>query len=301
MTRVLFVGVGTMGTPMARNLAKSEVGLAVYDVDGAHAAELAQELSAEHATSLAEAAPSADAVILMLPNSSIVESVLLGEAGLLAHLAEGSLVIDMSSSAPTSTIGLATKAAERGIAYVDAPVSGGLARAVTGELAIMVGGEPAAVERAMPLLHSLGTSITATGVVGTAHAMKALNNLLSAIGLAAAGEVLAIGTKFGLDPSRMLEVLNASSGRNDATMRKIEPFVLSRTFDAGFSLHLMVKDLLIALGIAHDLNVSAPISAVAFETWSGARSMLGTDPHDHTEVVKFIERSAGVELRPSGA
>lgn len=301
VTRTLFVGIGAMGAPMARNLAKSTDGLVLCDVDTDRASALATEVGASATTNAAELAREADTVILVLPNSSIVESVLDGEGGVLAALPGGALVIDMSSSAPPSTVGLAERAASRGIAFVDAPVSGGVARAVTGDLAIMVGGDEADVARAMPILESMGSVIVPTGRVGTAHAMKALNNLLSATGLAAASEVLAIGTKFGLEPSRMLEILNASSGRNHATEVKMAPFVLSGKFDAGFSLHLMVKDLLIALGIAHDHNVSAPISAAVFETWSGARSMLGLDPHDHTEVAKFVERNAGVELRATAA
>jgi 3-hydroxyisobutyrate dehydrogenase len=292
---VLFVGLGTMGRPMARNLARSGVRLLLSDVDTARTQELAAELSGTAAADPAAVAGEADVAILMLPNSAIVRGVL--EGGLLAALPAGALVVDMSSSQPEVTTELAELAAGHGVELVDAPVSGGEARAVTGELSIMVGGAAESVERARPLLAAMGTSITATGPVGTAHAMKALNNLLSAIGLAAASEVLAIGAKFGLEPEVMLTVLNGSTGRNHATEVKMERFVLSRRFDSGFALDLMVKDLSIALSIAREAGVSAPIAGAAVQTWIGARTMLADHRADHTEVARFVERNAGVELR----
>ena len=298
---ILFAGLGAMGTPMVRNLAKSNDGIFVHDINRERTVVIAREISATSTADPLAVAEGIGTVILMLPNSSVVSAVL-GPAGdgdspgLLETLPAGALVIDMSSSRPDVSMSLAKSAAARGVDFVDAPVSGGVARAITGELAIMVGGDDAAVERARPILDTMGSTVVRTGRVGSAHAMKALNNLLSAIGLAATSEVLAVGQKFGLDPHNMLEILNESSGRNHATENKAAKFILSREFNSGFSLNLMVKDLSIAMGLAHDVGASAPIAAAALETWTGAQAMLGDQSADHTEVARFVERNSDIEL-----
>jgi 3-hydroxyisobutyrate dehydrogenase len=297
---VLFIGLGNMGAPMVRNLAKQVARLHLNDVAPDLAADLAVEVGGTAVTDLATVAGEVGVVILMVPSSEVISAIMddgPGGPGLLGLLAVGTLIIDMSSSEPSKTVALAGRAAERGLLFVDAPVSGGRARAVTGELAIMAGGSDEAVEAALPLLSAMGGTVDRTGPVGSAHAMKALNNLLSAIGLAAASEVLAVGAKFGLDPSVMLGVLNRSTGRNHATETKMARYVLSRQFDSGFALNLMVKDLRIALGLAGDNGVSAPISAAALQTWIGAKEMLADHPADHTEVARFVERSANIEIR----
>ena len=299
---VLFIGVGTMGAPMVRNLAKLAIGLYLNDIAHHVAAELAVEVGGTAVKDPATVADRVGTVILMLPSSAVICDVMDGDAGnpgLLGLLAPGSLIIDMSSSQPDKTADLASRAADRGLLFVDAPVSGGQARAVTGELAIMAGGSDDAVEAALPLLSAMGSSVDRTGAAGSAHAMKALNNLLSAIGLAAASEVLAIGKKIGLDPSVMLGILNKSTGRNHATEVKVGKYILNRQFNSGFSLDLMVKDLEIALGIAADSGVSVPISAATLQTWIGAKTMLADHPADHTEVACFVERGAGTTIRLS--
>jgi 3-hydroxyisobutyrate dehydrogenase len=245
---------------------------------------------------LASVADRVAVVVLMLPSSTAVENVLSGEAGLLARLTPGSLVIDMGSSRPASTVELAEEAERRGIDFVDAPVSGGVPRATTGELSIMVGGSEPALERAMPLLARLGTTVTRVGPVGAGHAMKALNNLLSAIGLVGASEVLAIGSKFGLAPDVMLDVLNGSTGGNHATKVKISRYVLSRAFDSGFALDLMVKDLCTAIDLARDTETPAPLSATCLDEWQAAAEQLGHGA-DHTQIAAYVEARAGVELR----
>jgi 3-hydroxyisobutyrate dehydrogenase len=299
-SNVLFIGLGNMGAPMARNLAKQGARLYLNDIASDLAADLAAEVGGTAVTDLATVAGEVGVVILMVPSSEVISAIMDdGPAGpgLLGLLAAGTLIIDMSSSEPSMTVALAGRAAERGLLFVDAPVSGGKARAVTGELAIMAGGTDEAVDAALPLLSAMGSTVDRTGAVGSAHAMKALNNLLSAIGLAAASEVLAVGAKFGLDPSVMLGILNRSTGRNHATEVKMARYVLSRQFDSGFALNLMVKDLRIALGLAGDNGISAPISAAALQTWIGAKTMLADHTADHTEVARFVERSADIEIR----
>lgn len=291
---VLFVGLGAMGTPMATRLAGAGHELILCDLKESSARELAERLGATPVP-LTEAGPAATA-ILMLPDSRAVASVL---DRLLPKLPAGALVIDMGSSAPATTVRLAARAAELGLDYLDAPVSGGVARAQTGELSIMVGGAHSAVARARPLLAALGTGVTHVGPSGAGHAMKALNNLLSAVGLLAAAEVLAIGANFGLEPQTMLDVLNASTGGNHATRVKMTRFVLSRAFDSGFSLQLMVKDLRTALELASDTATPAPVSALCLQEWTAAGRALGRGA-DHTHIAAYVEGRAGVELhRPA--
>ncbi|WP_037067119.1 NAD(P)-dependent oxidoreductase [Pseudonocardia acaciae] len=289
MSRVLFVGLGVMGLPMARHVAASgEFELVVHDVDAGRAAEFV-------AADPVAAAGSADVVVLMLPGSDVVERVLVGD-GLLAAVRAGAVIVDMSSSRPASTVALAERAAARGVGYVDAPVSGGQVKAVSGELSIMVGGAAEAVERVRPLLETMGTTIMPTGPVGSGHAVKALNNLLSAIGIAGAAEVLTTGAKFGLDPKVMLDVINASTGRNQATQVKFEPYVLSGTFDAGFALRLMVKDLRTALEIAEDTATPTPVAHAVVEA-AAATLAANQDPGaDHTLLARWIAANAGVDL-----
>ena len=289
--RVLFIGLGVMGLPMARNLAAAGVcDLVVHDVDPARAHEVAAR-----AGEPAAEAGQADVLLLMVPSSDVVEQLLLGD-GLLERLRPGSVVLDMSSSRPASTVELARRAAERGVRYVDAPVSGGQAKAVTGELSIMAGGDADPVERVRPLLSVMGSTIHRTGPAGSGHALKALNNLLSAIGIAGAAEVLTAGTKFGLDPKVMLDVINSSTGRNQATQVKFEPYVLSGTFDSGFALSLMVKDLRTALQIAEDTGTPTPVARTVVDAAARALQATPEPGADHTVLARWIAANAGVDL-----
>jgi 3-hydroxyisobutyrate dehydrogenase len=201
----------------------------------------------------------------------------------------------MGSSSPTGTQALGRELGGRGVALLDAPVSGGVARAEAGTLAIMVGGDPVEVERCRPLLAPLGNRIFATGPLGSGHALKALNNLVSAAGFVAAAEALLIGRRFGLDPDVMVDVLNASTGRNNSTENKFKQFVFSRTFASGFALDLMVKDLATALELAGATETPAPLGARCRDLWIAAQEELGPGA-DHTAVVQWLEKLAGAVL-----
>jgi 3-hydroxyisobutyrate dehydrogenase len=166
---------------------------------------------------------------------------------------------------------------------------------VTGELSIMAGGEPNALERVTPVLNAMATTIHHCGPVGAGQAMKALNNLVSAGGFLVGIEALIIGHRFGLAPERMVEVLNASTGMNNSTQKKFAQFVLSRSFDSGFGLDLMAKDLRIAFDMARDAGVVAPFSALCAQLWASAANVLGPG-RDHTEMARFSEAIAGHEL-----
>ena len=292
MTQVGFIGVGAMGRPMAARAARAGFGLTLLDADAGRAEEVAAVLGARVAEDGAALAGEAEMIVTMLPTSAIVGIVL---DGVLPSLRPGTVLVEMSSGAPAATRALAARVARAGGVLIDAPVSGGVKRAETGELAIMVGGEDAAIDRAMPLLRSMGTTITRIGPVGSAHAMKALNNLVSAGGFLMGIEALLIGQRFGLDPSVMVDVLNASTGMSNSSQKKFKQFVLSRSFDAGFGLDLMVKDLGIALDVARQTGTAAPVSALVREMWAAAQAMLGPG-QDHTAAAKLAERLAGEEL-----
>ncbi|MGX1773820.1 NAD(P)-dependent oxidoreductase [Nocardia brasiliensis] len=296
---VVFIGLGTMGQPMVRNLARS-VPVTVYD---ANPAAVEAAAGNDHVTPLAGLGDgdgvAADVVILMLPNSSIVERVL-GDPGdpasFAGRLRPGTLVIDMGSSAPRATQHLSEGLAQRGIALVDAPVSGGPRKAATAELTIMAGGRAQDYQRALPLLRAMGTSVTHVGAVGSAHALKALNNLLSAIGLVGALEVLTVGTKFGLDPRIMLDVINRSTGRNQSTEVKIGPEVLDGRFQVGFSLPLTVKDINTALDLAASLDLSPEVSQACVRFCQAALAGLGDGNPDQSEMARYLADLTGVDL-----
>jgi len=287
--RIGFVGLGNMGRPMVENLLKAGFELAVADADPGHLAGLG--MRALLPASLGELGRMSDIVVAMLPDGKIVRKVLLGDAGgndgVLAGLKAGSLVIDMSSSAPVGTRALGAELAARGIALVDAPVSGGVKRAVDGTLAIMVGGEAADIERCRPLLAAMGRDIFPTGPLGSGHAMKALNNYVSAAGLAAAAEAVLVGERFGLDPGVMVDILNASTGRNNATENKFKQFILPKRYTAGFTMGLMAKDLRTALETAEATATPAPLAAACIALWNAAEAKLG-GAADHTEIARYL-------------
>lgn len=292
-----FVGIGNMGWPMAACLADAGYSLVVADARRATADNFVQQVGGRVADSLSALAVSSDVIITMLPTSGNVSAVMAeGVDNLLAGLRPGTVVIDMTSGQPAITRKLAERVAAAGGTLIDAPVSGGVSRAKTGQLAIMVGGDAAVLERVRPVLAAMGTSILPCGGVGAGQAMKALNNLVSAGGYLIGIEALLIGQRAGLDPGVMVDVLNASTGMNNSTQKKFRQFVLSRGFDSGFSLDLMVKDLSIALEIGRDGATPTPFAAMCREMWAAALASLGPG-QDHTAVAKLSERLVGTELR----
>ena len=283
-----FIGVGSMGWPMASHLHKAGYPLNIIDADAQRAAQFSKEVGGTVCATNKELAERSEIIISILPTSAIVEKVLTGEQGLLAGLRKDAVIVEMSSGVPSMTQQFAKLAADVGGHLVDAPVSGGVPRAKTGELAIMFGGSQALLDRVTPVLNCMGTAIQHTGDVGTAHAMKALNNLVSAGGFLIAAEALMIGKRFGLSPDVMVDVLNASTGMNNSTQKKFKQFVLSGKYNAGFGLDLMVKDLSIAMGIAKDTSTASPFSAMCREMWAATAQMLGPG-QDHTVIAKLVE------------
>jgi 3-hydroxyisobutyrate dehydrogenase len=285
-----FIGIGNMGAPMVRCLAKAGHGVLMFDRRPEAMAPLVDRAAGiAAATSSENIAQQCTIVITMLPESRHVRDAILGAAGVVSGgLAKGAIIIDMSSSFPLDTRALGAELAASGIGMVDAPVSGGVPKAITGTLAIMAGGEAALIDQVQPVLQAMG-SIHRTGALGSGHAMKALNNYVSAAGLVATCEALVVGRKFGLDGAVMTKVLNASTGRNNTTENKVKRFMLSGKFDSGFALALMEKDVGMARRLADDLGIGADELAFVSGYLAAALKDLGHDA-DHTAVLSFAEQ-----------
>lgn len=280
-----------MGAPMASHLVAGGYRVVAADADRAALERFCSSVPCERARTLTDLGRSCRLVITMLPDGAAVRQVLLGADGVAAGLAPGSVVLDMSSAEPLGTRELGRTLAAAGVALVDAPVSGGVKRAVEGTLAIMAGGEPAAIARCRPVLAKLG-QVFVSGASGSGHAVKALNNYLSAVALAATAEAMFAGESLGIEAATMLEIFNHSTGRNTATEQKYPAFVLPRRFNSGFALGLMAKDLRIALGLAESLGTPSALLTECAALWSRAEDLLGFSA-DNTEIVKYLERSLG--------
>jgi 3-hydroxyisobutyrate dehydrogenase len=278
---VAFIGLGRMGAPMALRLVGAGHRVRGHDLVG-H--ELEGVLVA---ASAADAAAGADAVVLMLPTSADVHWVVV-EDGVLEAMDSRATLIDMSSSDPMATRELAEAAGARGIDLVDAPVSGGVPRAIDGTLTIMAGGRDAALERVRPLLDAMGSRVLHVGAAGAGHALKALNNLLSAAHLLATCEAVAIGRRFGLDPKLMVEAINTSSGASVSTAVKLPNYILTETFDSGFGLALMVKDVGIAVALGEELGIPGALAERTLELWRQAAEALPANA-DHTEIARWVD------------
>jgi 3-hydroxyisobutyrate dehydrogenase len=287
---VAFVGVGAMGAPMAACIARA--GHTVIVHDSAH--ERASNVAAQHGCQLADGIEDlllADFVVTMLPTGQIVRDLYLVE-GLARKLRRGTVAIDMSSSSPTGTRELGAALAACGIALLDAPVSGGVPRAAQGTLTIMIGGDDeGAIERARPLLRTMGNRLFDTGGLGSGHAMKALNNFVAAATFAACAEALLAGQRFGLDAGRMVEILNVSTGRNFHTDLVLQEHVIGGRFASGFQLGLLAKDVKIAAGLAHDVGLDAPLVNLVSARFDAACDALGYT-RDHTEAIKAWDVNA---------
>ncbi|NMO88429.1 NAD(P)-dependent oxidoreductase [Actinomycetospora sp. TBRC 11914] len=282
-----FVGLGHMGTPMAAQLAAAGVHVRGHDAaDAARDAFAAQVPTAEVVPTPEAVASGAEAVLLCLPDSDVVGTVVGG--GLLDALEPGAVLVDMSSSEPLRTRELAERAAKADHVLLDAPVSGGVSGARAGTLSVMVGGDDDAVAAVWPLLSAIGRP-RHVGPTGAGHALKALNNLMSAAHLLASSEALLVGEAFGLDPEVMLEVVNASTGRSGSTEVKWPRDVLPGTFASGFGLGLMLKDIRIALDLARTTGSASRHAASTVGLWAEAAAALPPDA-DHTEIVRWLRR-----------
>ena len=295
--RIGFVGLGVMGSAMAGHLALGGHTLALYDIVPAAARKVARRhKGARVARSLREVAQVSEVVFTMLPDGEAVRECVLGAAGLAEGFAPGAMLVDTSSAEPWIAREIAARLAERGVAMVDAPVSGAKEGAENAALVFMCGGEAAAIERVRPLLEPMGRRVFHLGPVGSGHAMKTVNNLATALTMLGTTEAMLIGKAYGLDAAAMLDVLNVSTGRSFMTDVKFGPQVIERRFDDGFRLALMLKDVGIANRLADEQGLAVPVAALGEQLWRAAKTALG-EGACVLDVVRWYERATGVELK----
>ena len=289
-----FVGIGAMGTPMAGNLAKAGYKLVVFDLDAARTAALAREHGVTVAASLADLGAQAQIIITMLPDGKAVRSALCGAQDsfkncILERAAKGTRVIDMSSSSPMQTRELGALLASRGFPCIDAPVSGGVKGAVNATLAIMAGGDVAIYEYVKPVLEKMGSALFHAGPLGAGHAIKALNNYVSAAGLAATCEALIAAEGFGIDPAVATDIINASSGMNNTTRNKVKQQMLNGAYAAGFATGLMAKDVRTALEVAKAMGGPSAYAEHTAGLWNAMEREEGFAA-DHTAMHRYLAK-----------
>jgi 3-hydroxyisobutyrate dehydrogenase len=295
MTSVAFLGLGAIGRPMAQHLAVPAFHLAVWNRTRATADAFAAAYTARVAATPADAAAGADVVITCLPKSAEVEAVLGGPTGLLAGLQRGSVFIDCTSGDPATSRRIAESLAARGIAFLDAPVSGGVTGAEAAKLTVMVGGEEAVLERVRPVLAAFGSRIVHCGSVGSGDALKAVNNALLAMHIWGTAEALVALEKAGVRADIALDVINASSGRSNSSMNLFPERVLNRSFPRTFRLALLDKDVGIAADLAREHGVPSPLLQLTAELFRRAHAELG-ELADHVEAVQIVEREGGATI-----
>ncbi|KRB32578.1 MULTISPECIES: NAD(P)-dependent oxidoreductase [Mesorhizobium] len=291
--KIGFVGIGKMGTPMATRLIKAGYEVIVHDIDANAVLELTNS-GARAAGSAGEVADAAEIVFASLPSPQILEKIVLGDGG----IADGKAVrifVDISTTGPRTAARVAEGLAAKNIAMIDAPVSGGLKGARNGTLAVMVSGPKAAFETARPVIENFGRIFFMGEVQGAAQTMKLANNLLAAAALAVSSEAVVMGVKAGLDPKVMIDVINASSGRNSATEDKFPKSVLPRTFDFGFATGLSFKDVRLCVDEAEAMGVPMVVGSAVRQLLSVTNQLYGPDS-DFTCMVKTVETWAHVEV-----
>jgi 3-hydroxyisobutyrate dehydrogenase-like beta-hydroxyacid dehydrogenase len=291
-----FIGLGVMGEPMAGHLANAGYRVSVYDVNLAGAERIArQHRSVKIMGSPRAVAETSAIVVTMLPSGKYVRDVALGESGLIQGFRDGCLLLDTSSCEPWLTVETARALAGKGVGMVDAPVSGAQIGAQNAQLVFMVGGDAESVARVSPLLDVMGKQRFHLGPVGSGHAMKCINNLITAMTLLATSEGLTIGKKFGLDPDVMTDVIGVSTAESWVSRTHIKQRITSRKFDDPFKLGLMVKDIGIAMRLAGDLNLPLRLSSLNHELWTAAREQQGEDA-SVSKLVRWLEETTGVDI-----
>ena len=297
--KVAFIGLGIMGKPMSLNLLKAGHELFVYDIVPAPVEEVAKA-GATACQSAADAASRAEVTITMLPDGPDVEAAVLGPGGVLEGAAKGSILVDVSSVSPLVSQKIGKACAERGVEFLDAPVSGGEPKAIDGTLAIMVGGDQKTFDKVLPLFQVMGSSATLTGPVGAGNVTKLANQIMVACNIAAMGEALVLATKAGLDPEVVFHAVKGGLAGSTVLNAKA-PMVIERNFKPGFRIRLHQKDLRNALLAAESLKVSLPFTSLAQQILISLMNN-GRGELDHSGIVTFLEDMAQIEVRkPAGA
>jgi 3-hydroxyisobutyrate dehydrogenase len=296
MMKIGFIGVGVMGSAMARHLASAGHTLVLYDSNPKQLAKALKRVpGATKAASPRAVGAVSDVVVTMLPNGDVVRSVVEGPDGLAVGMKRGTLLLDTSSAEPWVTRETASVLAAKGVAMVDAPVSGAQEGAESATLVFMVGGAKRDVSRVRPLLDVMGRHVFHVGETGAGHTMKTVNNLATAVIWMATAEAMLIGRAHGLDPTAMLEVMNVSTSTNFITQKKMASEVISRKFSDPFKLSLMLKDIGIATTLADEKKLPIPVSALTEQLWSAADKHVGPGK-SIAEIVRWYEQMTGVEL-----
>ena len=295
MTSVAFLGLGAIGAPMARHLTGTDLSLTVWNRSRDRADAFASEHNVRAADTPADAARGAAVVITCLPVSRDVESLLDGPDGILATMERGAVLVDCTSGDPATSRRMAATLAERGIGYLDAPVSGGVAGAVAGKLTVMVGGDEAILERVKPIIAKFGAKIVHCGGVGAGDALKAVNNALLAMHIWGTAEGLLALEKMGVRAEVALDVINTSSGRSNSSMNLFPERVLNRSFPRTFRLALLDKDVGIAADLARELDIPSELLQLTSQLFRKAHAALG-DAADHVEAVQYLEKESGVTI-----
>ena len=293
MDRIGFIGLGNMGRPMASNLSRKGHRLTVHDIDPVPM-RILEQLGAVVADSVAAVASASDVVFTMLPDSAIVDQVITGPAGVLAHLQGGGVIVDMSTIDPRVTDRLAAAAQSRGIAFVDAPVGRLASHAERGESLFMVGADDATFARVRPLLEAMGTTIHHCGGVGSGMRTKLVNNYLAIISCQLNAEAIALSQRFGLSLENTLDVIHGTTATNGQLKIAWVSKVLRGDIEPGFTIDLAHKDLSLIVEAANASKVPMPIAAVAREAYSSARAR-GYGPKDFSAMVDVLCDSAGIE------
>lgn len=290
--KIAFLGLGAIGTPMARHVA-AKFSLTVWNRSADKASAFASAHRATVSATPAAAAAGADVVVTCLPTSREVAVLLDGPDGLLAGMADGTLLIDCTSGDPASSRRIAARLAERDIAFLDAPVSGGVSGAEGGVLTVMCGGDEATFARARPVLDAFGRKVVLVGPVGAGHALKAVNNALLAVHIWSLAEGLAALTKAGVKPTAALDVINASSGRSNTSENLVPQRVVTRAFPRTFKLALLEKDVAIAGEFLREQRIPSAVIQQVAELFRLARLALGEEA-DHVEATRLIEQWSDV-------
>jgi 3-hydroxyisobutyrate dehydrogenase len=291
-----FVGVGVMGSRMARNLVKAGHSLTVHDANAETAASVARDIGAQAAASPRDVATASEIVVTMLPNGQIVRDVVFGENGLASGFKPGAMLLDTSSAEPWIAREIADRLAEQKVDMVDAPVSGAEEGARNATLVFMCGGSEPALARARPLLEAMGKHVFHVGPLGAGHTMKAINNVTTALSFLCTAEALLVGKVYGLNAKAMLDVMNVSTGYSFATQNRFLNDVITRKFEDRFRLDLMLKDMGIAEQLASARKLPVPMTEMGRARWQKAVETLGPGSVT-TEIVRFVEQEMGVELK----
>jgi 3-hydroxyisobutyrate dehydrogenase len=294
MLNVAFLGLGSIGRPMARKIKEAGFPLTLWNRTADRASAFAKELGVPLSKSVSDAVRDADVVAICLSTSLDVESVLNG--GALDAIKSGATVLDLTSGDPATSKRIAAALGAKKIGFIDAPVSGGVKGAEAGTLTVMCGGDKKDLDRVRPVIEAFGKTIVHCGPVGAGDAVKAMNQALLALTIWGTGEALVALAKSGVSPAVALEVINASSGRSNASMNLFPERVLTRAFPRTFRLALMDKDARIAAQIARDERVPAPLTQLVADLCTLAHTELGEEA-DHVEAVQVIERWAAAQIK----